>query len=276
MNDPNKKIVNALAKAQVNSQLQAEARALRQKLDAINTARAAIYSAISAWTGEVIRPGDPIPVIRNGRKVSEIHSNTLLHGDPTDPVTSASLIEHRSTLERKEKNLCNVKEKAQALISALTELSYSERIELDRQKQFSEDARLASRIIAQVGYLTSSVVGCSQMMLRSEEEILKVQKELKKRQRGKGRPRNDAAYAVASELAYLYANVTGQKPTYSEGPDGLSGQYTPALRDVFDSLGWTELSLRGPAEAAILKVGPEDLAYDKNQTLGGLLGLPPE
>jgi hypothetical protein len=84
----------------------------------------------------------------------------------------------------------------------------------------------------------------------------------------RGRSRNEAAYAVALELARLYAKVTGKRPTYAEGADGLSGEYTPALRNVFDALGWKKTNLRGPAEAARDAITEGDLEYAVNRLLG--------
>lgn len=88
-------------------------------------------------------------------------------------------------------------------------------------------------------------------------------KNLKARQlatypKGPGRPRIEKHYAVARELAEIYNLMTGETPTFSQSGALLHGRFTPALRCVFDTLGWNEIDLSGPAEAAVAKFKSTD------------------
>ena len=117
-------------------------------------------------------------------------------------------------------------------------------------------------------------MGLEAIAIGVTEEIAKLKLQIKKRpSKGAGRAKDEAAHRVAMEAAKLYAKVTGSKPTYSEGPSGVSGKYTPFLRDVYDAFGWTERSLRTGAEAAISALEPSDFEYARIGLLSPFLSF---
>lgn len=276
MTDAKKKIAAALAENELRREIEAEVRAHSEKLQAINQADEVVLSAVRKWTGQDVGTDDPIPIVRGGRQVATLR-NTLLTGRPIARVSSASLIEHKAEIDRKIEHLKAVEAASLALIEVFESMSHMDRGMLEAgQGIYSENALragrppLAERLIGEVGLVTSAFIAARALAANSVEEINKLQEELQQRSSKPGRPRNEAAHAVARELALLYAKVTGKKPTYSEGVSGLSGDYTPALRDVFDALGWKSTSLRGPAEAAIAAISEDDMRYEET-AIGGLL-----
>lgn len=148
-------------------------------------------------------------------------------------------------------------------------------LEVSARLKASEDAgegraALETRIIREIGIIEASTISLFALMQAASTELDRLEAKLEALNMGKrGAPRNEAAYAVALELARLYAKVTGRKPTYAEGPDGLSGEFTPALRNIFDALG-LKAGLRGPATAARDAITDEDTKYEVNRLLGML------
>jgi hypothetical protein len=106
------------------------------------------------------------------------------------------------------------------------------------------------------------------------------EKKLELRKTGRGRPRDEAAYAFATALARLYALSTGKTPTFSKDADGFYGEFTPVLRDAFDHVGWRSRTLDDPANAAISSLTETDFELPRsaqrppeNPLLGGIYGL---
>lgn len=273
MTDPKKKIVDALVEVTARHKIEAEARLLAEKEQAITRANEEIYSEIGRWTGIAVGPDGYIPIIRNGKQVGTL-PQTILTGSPVEKVTAASRIEHKSEIERKISALQSVIVSSAGLIEALGNMTYLDRAGLEARRWWArnslrgEGAPLDERLLQEIGWVNSAAIAARALSTTAETQLGELQEELTKREVKPGRPRNEAAHAVARELALLYAKITGKRPTYAEGADGLSGDYTPALRNVFDALGWKKTGLRGPAQAAIEAVTEADLKYEEIKPLG--------
>lgn len=268
--------VSALLRLDVRAKSDVETSKLFEKEQSIIDTRAVIYSAIGNWIGEKIEEGGVIPIVRNGETVGTL-PQTIFGDGPVEQVTAASKADYKTDLKNKAERIAKTAGDAEVLMNSLLEMTGQERTGLDFGPfEFFGNSYepLEVRIIKEIGYVRSALIACS--MIKSEAEVM--QKSalagLKGRETRPGRPRNEAAYAVALELARLYAKVTGRRPTYSEDPNGVSGEYTPALRDVFDSLGWSDITLSGPAEAAKKKITDEDLDHPRIGAHGIHLGLP--
>jgi len=279
MTDAENRIVKALVDGQVKRDAEAEARAYVEKQHAITRAELVVVSAIGSWTGEALEPGDPVPIFRDGKRIATIPQHAL-QPHPARTVAEASLIEDRSELNRKIKGLMNASEAADGVVRALGELTYFDRLSLENKCKgvgvFAFKGAhdpLEIRVIREIGPVASAVMAASTLASTAKSEADDLGAELKKRDTKPGRPRNEAAHAVARELALLYAKILGKPPTYSESPDGLSGEFTPALRDVFDALGWDRTGLKGPALSAITAVSDAELKYEETIGFGGLFGL---
>lgn len=275
MTDSKKKVARALVDAKFQREIEAEMLALVEKQHAISRAEGVILTEICRWTGIEVSPGDRIPIIRDGRKVGEI-PETYFVGSPVVQVAKASLIEHKSEIERKIVALQSVMDSSERLIEALSEMTYFDRARLGTETGWvgnalrGNDASLLERLIREIGTVTSAMISARALVNSAKKQVGELQDELEKRKTKRGRPRNEAAHAVARELALLYAKITGKRPTFADGANGLSGDFTPALRDVFDALGWQETNLRGPAQAAISIISESEMQYEE-KGLSGLL-----
>lgn len=266
LSKPQKDIMRTM----VETELEAEVRRGTEKLNAINRAEEVIFSALSDWTGCECGPGKAIPIIREGERVGQIHPSGI-RDNSARKVASASLTKHASELEGKISRLRSITETSAALTEAVNELSYGERARLTAASSVSLDKLrnwhslpLEERIFREIGSVKTLYGAIGLIVEACEQEVKTLGEELSKREKRRGRPKNEAAYAVAHELARLYAKVTGKRPTYSAGKDGLSGQFTPVLKDVFDALGWEGVDLRGPTESARDGISDDDLIHEEN------------
>lgn len=275
MTDSRERIVDALSAAMTRGEAEKELRELGKKIHAISLAVEVIYRALGRWTGQELKPGNPVPIVRDGKVVGSIGAG-LFGKDVVREVAEASLTELRAELLRKRDDL-------QALVAAIGDLNSSlskmTGLELSRLEQLTGNIHhnalrgpkaVEERIIREIGSVFSALISCGALLSAAKEEIGRLDGELEKRNAGQGRPRNEAAHEVALRLAKLYARVTGKRPTYAAGPDGLSGDYTPVLREVFDALGWKKTDLRGPATKAIEAITEADLRHEES-TLDGLI-----
>ncbi|MEM6891908.1 MAG: hypothetical protein AAF636_27905 [Pseudomonadota bacterium] len=275
------RIVEALAKAEAEQKLRAEAEKLAEKDRAINRARAVIYQHIGRWIGEQIAPGDPIPMLRNGEKVGEIELFALSRtwgADPIDPIANAALMEDTTELKERVDRLVEFVDAANTLMESMSKFRPFEVAQLQAtqnvDRSTASSASLAERIISEIGFFHSALISTHQLHSSAKGQKDTAQQALERRHTGRGRPRNEAAHAVALELAKLFAKITGEKPTYSEDENGFHGHFSPALRDVFNSLGWKKVSIKNPALKAIEQITEDDLGHPKNTGIGGILGLP--
>lgn len=233
-----------------------------------------IFEAVKRWTGRQVSPIDGFPICR-GEEVS-YRRNTVLSGffgGPVHSILSAANIKDSAFL-RKRLNALTLCQKA--IIAALDEflkLSQDERIG-NWTVTLSDDVntRIVEAMGRHVAFQTSAIVvleSIGKQMLSIEEELCELGG------RSRGRPQNRAAKEVAALLAKFYVEVTGKRPTFTEDRDGLHGYYTPALRSVFDALGWEKVDLRGPASFAISQITEEYLAEATRPAIMALgIGFP--
>jgi len=128
----------------------------------------------------------------------------------------------------------------------------------------------AERVVCAIGYLEALLIS-ARGVARSVEKSLEVHGEqLGSKERQRGRPRIEARYRVALEFARLFARITGERPTYADGKHGPSGKFTPALRELFESLGWPEADISGPAKEARDAITDEDLRTPEIAQRGGI------
>jgi len=223
-----------------------------------NNARNVIYSALSRWVGEPVEPYADIPLVRDGVRIGTMQQTILSQGRDVDHILAASKFLKASDLRKLHNDLCKLSAMSAGLEAALTNLDFMDLISLDTvPKTASHDTEV--RVIRAVGTVTSTFIALSDLKESLDQRADDTQKKLSTLNGRRGRPKNEATHGVAVRLAKLYARVTGRYPTYSEGSNGLSGEYTPALRSVFDALGWKSVSLKSPAEAAISQISEQDL-----------------
>jgi hypothetical protein len=271
-----KKVADALSRTMSEDEVRAEIQRLEEKKHAKKKAEEVIYAALGAWTGADCREGASIPIVRDGRTVGWIHQS-ILGSNAVEKVTEPSLLEEKAALEDKKAQFQRVAESSEALLDSLGGISAPNRIRLEVSGGVSinnlgrwKSMALPERLVGEIGTVSTAVIAAQSLSACAREEVEEIDRQLDEWTGQRGRPRYIALHAVALELARLYARVTGKRPTYSEGVDGVSGEFTPVLRDVFDALGWEKMGLRGPAEAAKEQITEEDLRYEESP-IGGLL-----
>lgn len=238
-------------------------------------ASAAVYSCIERWIGREIGPTDRMLVIDRGELVM---ASGIWPGDMAShvqPVIQAAKAETRIAVQERIKKLEQLKAASITLSDCWSALPPQERpisVHHDRVSKalFGTEARVIEAIGLSRALPLVIEFLCSELDLNVSNERKKLEQLTGK----KGRPRDERAYAVAAALAKLYAQITGKMPTYSEGPDGQHGEYTPGLRDLFDAIGLERAALKLPATAAIKAVTEIDLKYGKpSRVEKGLFGL---
>lgn len=252
-----------------------ELAAYSEKRQAIIRAEAIIYSEVSRWVGFEVPNGGLVPIVRNGNRVGQLPATVL--GNPARRVAEAVLVEGKGEIQRKKQHYSAIFEGCRGTLRALFDANMIDRIDLEVSARLhaSKDtgegrAALETRIIREIGIIEASTISLFALLEATSAEIERLESKLEAIKTGtRGAPRNESAYAVALELAQLYAKVTGKRPTYAEGRDGLSGEYTPALRNVYDALGLS-VGLRGPATTARDAITDDDMRYETNH-LSGLL-----
>lgn len=280
MTDSRKKVERSPANATFEQEIEAKKRSPAEGNNAVIRAEEVIYAAISNWTGIKVTRGDSIPIVRDDRKVGELRDNphTVLSRCPVEHIAKASMTVQKKELKRKIKALKGVKKTTVALIEALGVMTNTDRFQLETSTwpamNVLRDRIVPSkeRLIREIGLVNSAQISAIALFKTATTQLDEVQVELEKHEVKRGPHKNEAAYAVALELARLYAKITGKRPTYSEDtsqkPIVYGGEFTPELRAVFDALGW-EFGLRGPATEAIKAITETDLQYEEIR-LGGL------
>ena len=235
-----------------------------------SAAREAIYSALSQWTGEEVNEDSDVPVVRNGEKVGQLTTGTVLRGSDVDRVVNASQNPNSSELKSKSAAIRRARDYAFEMLASMEHLSGYDFASISlNNKGLRQDT--SDRVIDAIGLQESVYKSANKFVAGADAELEKLEEKIANYPKSSGRPKNTAAHDVATELGRLYAKVTGKRPTYGEGKHGLSGEFTPVVRDVFDALGWEDVGLRGPIEAAIAAITDEDLAHEKTLRTPGLL-----
>lgn len=238
-------------------------------------AKDAIYAALSHWVGETVRQYDDIPMVRDGKRIGTMQQTLLGQGWEVDNIVAASKLMKASEMKKLRDDYNRLAKLAFQLSSGLINLDTMDLVKLDTiPKKATHDTE--TKVIRALGVVPSILISLNDLKEALDQQTDEISKKLDTPAGQRGRPKNEATHGVALRLAKLYARVTGKRPTYSEGPNGLSGEYTPALRSVFDALGWEKVSLRSPAEAAIMKISERDLQPYINALSPGLLSYQPE
>lgn len=219
-------------------------------------ARDVIYASISTWTGFQWKDRGSIPVVRKGQLVNSVPGlglgNALASPLPLpDHVIDAAFTPNATELKKKREGI-------EALIASL-EAVRAAAAALDVNSWWGLGATWDNRdgptdqvvdIVHALGLGKSFNASLQGLMFNAKQSLRFLDYELNEVGTGRGRPKDTAAHLVASRYGRLYAIVTGKRPTYGESPDGMAGEFTPSLRDLFNALGWQKKSLRGPAESA--------------------------
>ncbi|MFG6565946.1 hypothetical protein ACGYLI_17155 [Sulfitobacter sp. 1A13421] len=272
---PPKRVVEVLSEsAQPGKIYNAAAREARKEAERTK-AKDAIYSALSRWVGETVHQDVAIPMVRDGKRIGTMQQTILGQGREVDDIVAASKLMKASELRKLRDDYNRISKRAVQLADGLTSLDPADLFKLGaapRNATYDTD----TKVIRAIGIIPSLLISLPELLAALEQQTNYLEKKLDTSGAALGRSKNEAAHGVALRLAKLYARVTGKRPTYSEGPNGLSGEYTPALRSVFDALGWKTVSLKSPAEAAISQITDEDLQPYVNALSYGLLSYPLE
>jgi hypothetical protein len=235
---------------------------IQKKMSAESRAEEVIYAALCNWTGEQVSNNTPIPIYRSGRRVGEIDKTLLGHGNSVRSIIKSAGLLKLPDLQSKIDQFEDIISKAMALSNALNALEREDFYSLNFQFGERWYTEVDERVVSAVGYSNAAMISTAAISNAMAKSVLELKEEAKNRVSKPGRPRDEAAYKVAAQLAKLYAKVTGVRPTYSENSSGLSGEFTPVLGNVFAALGWEDRTLRGPAEEACKSVSEEDLQYE--------------
>lgn len=271
MNSNIKEIADALTKSKTLSEIKGEADRLVVKSRVLNKARSVILAEISKWVGFEVRDEKAIPVVRDGVIVKYL-AQGLFSSNPIDPIIQAAQLEDTSYLKSNVEQLTQLISQVDALLSTLSGMTHLDRLKLQVKGGVADNhVPLEARLIGEIGSVTSAVISLDNIKKNAKSELTSATRKLADRNTGKGKPRNEAVYAITLELAKLFEEVTGEKITYGESKDGLHGKFTPSARVVLDSLGFDGTALKKPiGEAkALLKQKEDSSAH--NGTLAGLL-----
>jgi hypothetical protein len=243
-----------------------------KKRSARSNAEDVIYSAISDWIGEKVTVDSPIPIYREGKRVGEFDATMLGKNFTVGKIIDSADELNIRELQTKITDFEKIASMAEALNHALEKLEITDFHALDfgYGETFSHD--VDERVIKAIGRSQATLISSKLLASSLHREIDQMKKEFEQRGSRVGRPRDEAAYRVALGFAQLYAKVTGNFPKYSENRNGLSGPFTPRLRDVFVALGWEDRTLRGPAEKACGQITDADFEYARTRQSLGILG----
>ncbi len=240
-----------------------------------NTARKkaeeVIYAHVSKWVRQEITVGEPIPLLRVEPGFGQLYSTILGGVDEVRKILDAAKAIDTSTLRAKVRKLEKLRSDIEGMIRTLSEADLEQMVKAEYAAR-NLHSDVEGRVVTALGAGNAARLGLHVIFVGLYEQVEQTKLEIENRgTSGPGRAKDEAAHLVALEAAKLYAKVTGKSPTYSEGPNGLSGQYTPFLRGLYDAFGWTTRSLRPGAEAAIKDLKPNDYDPPKIQGLMSFL-----
>lgn len=242
-------------------------------LPRLKQANAVIIRSVEAWTGFSQNPQGQLPVVRGGSLVAYLTNQNALAGDPISNVTFGFYAKSNNELKASIRVLKNLKKSLSDFLEAAGTADFDTvRMLQSHGSSFPNDDKLEARMIFAIGHWEAAVISTTSLLEQVDKRLELIEYFLSERPSGQGRPRFEPRYAVARNFARLFAKVTGETPTYSEGRDGLSGKFTPALRALFDALEWDGADLEGPAKAAIDALEPDDYLPPQSHVMGGLLG----
>lgn len=235
--------------------------------------RGVIKTAIEAWTNHLIQDDSPVPVIRDGH----VRNHGMLSAWPSvssmaDELVRAAGLENRIQLQTRYDRLSSCRDAIRLTMQAFSDLKPVERSYPSITSTFPWGKTTERRVIDGLGVWLALPASCESAIEMLEEQIKQIEEAISQFEITRGRPRDEAAHQVAISLGRIFATVTGRKPTYSEDADGLHGDFTPLLRNVFNALGWNR-TLRGPAEAAVNSISESYLQELNRPQFNGLGSL---
>lgn len=246
---------------------------LMAQANAEKAAREVIYAAVTKWSGVPVGSGGQIPIVRNGQVVE--WRGTLL-SDPAQAILSAARLAPVTSLKAERKQMNKLLDAMLLVRRGMEDLELEFSITLNRTWRSSErGGGEPVDIVHALGIEQALNVSLHGAMRNIRQRLNEIDEELRRQPPRKGRPPLRPAYEVAREFAVLYAAVTGKRPTCSVSDSMVSGEFTPALRDLFDAFGWADI--RGPGNAAVEAITDEHLRAREPSgkgIFGGLLGLP--
>lgn len=243
-------------------------------------ARGVIISAISTWVRRPWEDCNSIPVVRDGKLVNKLSDLSLGNAfAPSlpfpDQVIDAASAPSATDLKLERKATENLISSLETVRASAKELSVDKWWSLGSTWDHKDGPPdHVVDIIHALGLGKSFNASAHGLLFNARRQLRLIDFQLNEIGSVRGRPRDVAAHLVAARYGRLYAIVTGKRPTYGESPDGMAGEFTPALRDLFDALGWRGKTLRGPAESARLAVTEELIRSaepSKLNTAGGIL-----
>lgn len=263
-------VAAGLRKAGSRAEAQAFKDELEIKVQGEKAAHEVIIRAVETWTGHPINSFGQLPMVRDGEHVGYMSTRLASMMYPLHDVTKVARevwAEKTPTIRSRRNAYQKLFDTLESALNQIGEMNTDAIVNLPSTKK-SDPANLEEKLVLAMGSKKSVIIGSSFLTAELQEAIGHCDTILASRSSGRGRPREEAKYKVAQGFAKIYAKVTGERPTYSEDENGLHGRFTPALRKLFDAIGWDGVDLAGPANAACQSVEKEDLDFKKNSTLG--------
>ncbi|WP_133065713.1 hypothetical protein [Mameliella alba] len=191
-------------------------------------ARTVILRAIETWTGHGLDEVGGLPIVRDGHFLGYDSGLAAMLTDPIQTVTFGIWTEDSSALLARLKEYKRLRNSLIQVQSLLTNMDLAARLRI-RRASHPESGSLQEKIINSLGSQEAVLFSTRQLISEIDREINSLEREIYSRGTMRGRPRIEARYRVAEQFAKLFAKVTGERPTFSEGPDGLSGKFSPKL-----------------------------------------------
>ena len=260
---------------------QAEVEAFRNKLltkiQGEKAAQEVIIQAIESWTGHSVNGIGQIPMVRNGEHVGYFSTPLASMMSPSHDAREVARevwAENTPTIRSRRTAYQKLLGTLEAVANQIADMDIETRSHIFSLKE-TNPTGLEEKLVLAMGSVASVAIAAKVLAVELQEAITRCDDVLVSRSSGRGRPRQEARYRLAEGFAKIFAKATGDRPTYSEDENGLHGKFTPALRELFDAVGWEDSDLSGPATAACAAVNEADLEIGRNSSLGGILGLPP-
>ena len=230
-----------------------------------------IYAHLGTWLGRPIKIGDPIPTVMFGHKIGSFGAAGQMNDFAVQSILSASREPKVTEIKEQLSSLKDLKSDAEALrdkLSNFNPLSLAMAAHATKNMHDSVDGRVLNAL----GMENSLFIGLDRLSAGLTEQITSLKQDISEEPpTGRGRPKDRAALHVAEAAGAFFVSVTGRLPTHGDSPDGLTGQFTPFLRDIYDAFGWKKRSLRAGIEAAI-EVGKSVKTVVRSPAINGLLG----
>lgn len=217
-----------------------------------NAAKNVIYAAASKWVGQELNVGDKIPIRTKYAGFGYPSEISISGNEEIEAILSASKEMNTKDLKGHIETLETLLKLAETFRDELAKFD-PPTLEMAVASVHNYHSGLEGRILNAFGIGNAAFLSVDALAVGLAGQLIERKQELTDRNLGQGRPPNYPAKRVAEKAGIFYKTVTGQQPTNGEGSNGLSGGFTPFLRDLYDAFGWQETSLRAGLEAAIAR-----------------------